>query len=110
MGEFVYSFALQTYALLIRQVSWWNPKARQWVSGRKAIFSRIAQAIGENTAGIAWFHCASLGEFEQARPVMEEFKKRYPAYKIFLTFFSPSGFEIRKNYDGADYIFYLPLD
>jgi 3-deoxy-D-manno-octulosonic-acid transferase len=110
MNEYVYSFALQTYAFLIRQVSWWNPKARKWVQGRKSIFSHLSETIGNNTAPLAWFHCASLGEFEQARPVIEEFKKRYPAYKILLTFFSPSGFEIRKNYPEAHYVFYLPLD
>jgi 3-deoxy-D-manno-octulosonic-acid transferase len=110
MNEYLYTFALQIYALLIRQVSLWNPKARQWVSGRKALFGQMRRALEGNTAMIAWFHCASLGEFEQARPVIEEFKKTYPAYKIFLTFFSPSGFEVRKNYPGADYIFYLPLD
>jgi 3-deoxy-D-manno-octulosonic-acid transferase len=110
MSEYVYTFALQIYALLIRQVSWWNPKARQWVSGRKALFAQIAQALQGNTAVIAWFHCASLGEFEQARPVMEAFRENYPGYKILLTFFSPSGYEVRKNYQGADYIFYLPLD
>jgi 3-deoxy-D-manno-octulosonic-acid transferase len=110
MSEYVYTFALQIYALLIRQASWWNPKARQWVSGRKEVFAQITQALQGNTAVIAWFHCASLGEFEQARPVIEAFRKRYPAYKILLTFFSPSGYEVRKNYPGADYIFYLPLD
>ncbi len=59
---------------------------------------------------VAWFHCASLGEFEQGRPVIEAFRKANPDWKILLTFFSPSGYEIRKNYEGADYIFYLPLD
>jgi 3-deoxy-D-manno-octulosonic-acid transferase len=57
-----------------------------------------------------WFHCASLGEFEQGRPVIEAFKEAYPNYKVMLTFFSPSGYEVRKNYSGADFIFYLPLD
>jgi 3-deoxy-D-manno-octulosonic-acid transferase len=59
---------------------------------------------------VIWFHCASLGEFEQGRPVIEAFRNEHPDWKILLTFFSPSGYEIRKNYDGADYIFYLPLD
>jgi 3-deoxy-D-manno-octulosonic-acid transferase len=110
MNEYLYTLALQMYAVLIRQASLWNPKARQWINGRKGLFKQIAKALETNTATIAWFHCASLGEFEQARPVIEEFRKRYPAYKIFLTFFSPSGYEVRKNYPGADYIFYLPLD
>lgn len=66
--------------------------------------------MADNTAPIAWFHAASLGEFEQGRPVIEAFRERYPAYKILLTFFSPSGYEVRKNYAGADFIVYLPFD
>lgn len=77
--------------------------------GRKDIYKKLKAVIPENE-NIIWFHCASLGEFEQGRPVIEEFKKRKPDWKILLTFFSPSGYEIRKNYAGADYIFYLPAD
>ncbi|QCR25082.1 3-deoxy-D-manno-octulosonic acid transferase [Pontibacter sp. SGAir0037] len=80
------------------------------LEGRKQQFERIEQALQHNQAPIAWFHCASLGEFEQGRPVIEAFREAFPTYKVFLTFFSPSGYEIRKNYPGADYIFYLPLD
>lgn len=69
----------------------------------------MQQAI-DPAAEIIWFHCASLGEFEQGRPVIEKLKELYPRYKILLTFFSPSGYEVRKNYDKADYIFYLPVD
>lgn len=64
----------------------------------------------ENHQNIIWFHCASLGEFEQGRPIIEGLKKKWPQSKILLTFFSPSGYEIRKNYDGADFVFYLPMD
>jgi 3-deoxy-D-manno-octulosonic-acid transferase len=110
MSQFFYTLALYLYGLLIRLASFWNPKAMQWVEGRKSIFERIAHALSNNTAPIAWFHCASLGEFEQARPVIEQFKTEFPTIKIILTFFSPSGYEVRKNYSGADYIFYLPLD
>lgn len=70
----------------------------------------MADSFNSNEAPVAWFHCASLGEFEQGRPVIEAFKKRFPNYKILLTFFSPSGYEVRKNYDGADFIYYLPVD
>jgi 3-deoxy-D-manno-octulosonic-acid transferase len=63
-----------------------------------------------DSTSLAWFHCASLGEFEQGRPVIEAFRAKYPVYKILVTFFSPSGYEIRKNYAGADFIFYLPAD
>lgn len=90
-------------------VSLWNDKARLWVAGRKGIFDRMAAAISPSDR-IVWIHVASLGEFEQGRPVMERIKAEYPHYKILLTFFSPSGYEIRKNYKGADYIFYMPID
>ncbi len=106
----LYTIALRLYALIIKVVALRNPKARQWAEGRKAIFQRIREKIEENTSPIVWFHSASLGEFEQARPVIEQFRGQYPAYKILLTFFSPSGYEVRKNYAGADYVFYLPLD
>jgi len=84
-------------------------KARLWTEGRKNIFGRIQKSITINEK-IAWFHCASLGEFEQGRPVIEQFRKLHPQYKILLTFFSPSGYEVRKNYEGADIIYYLPPD
>lgn len=89
--------------------SWWNPKARAWVKGRKGLFSRLETAINDDKP-VIWMHCASLGEFEQGRPVLEGLKNSYPNHRILLTFFSPSGYEVRKNYEGADYIFYLPPD
>lgn len=86
-----------------------KPKAKLWSEGRRDIFTKMASAI---TLGdkIAWFHVASLGEFEQGRPLIELMRERYPQYKILITFFSPSGYQVRKNYEGADYIFYLPSD
>jgi 3-deoxy-D-manno-octulosonic-acid transferase len=87
----------------------WNSKARNWVDGRKAVFDEIKSKVNPQEKKI-WFHCASLGEFEQARPVIELFRQRNPAFKVLLTFFSPSGYEVRKNYSGADYVFYLPAD
>lgn len=110
MSRLLYSFLLHVYGLLIRLAALWNPKAKQWVAGREQLFERLYKALEQNTAPITWFHCASLGEFEQARPVIELFKEQLPAGKILLTFFSPSGYEVRKNYTGADFIFYLPLD
>ena len=86
-----------------------NKKAKLWREGRKGILGKIRAQITPGEKRI-WLHAASLGEFEQGRPLMERIHERYPEYKLFLTFFSPSGYELRKNYPGADYIFYLPLD
>ena len=105
-----YRIGIFTYSLLLRVVALFNPKAKKWVAGRKNIFENIENALSGNQAPVIWFHAASLGEFEQGRPVIEEIKKLYPEKKIFLTFFSPSGYEVRKNYKQADYIFYLPVD
>jgi len=104
-----YSLGLWFYKLLIFIVSPFNAKAKLWRDGRKRIWKRIQQQIvgGEK---IIWIHSSSLGEFEQGRPVIEAIKAKHPQYKIFLTFFSPSGYEIRKNYALADYVFYLPSD
>ena len=80
-----------------------------FVNGRKSVFAMARQTVN-NDKPLAWFHCASLGEFEQARPIIESFRQRKPDYKILITFFSPSGYEIRKNYSEADHVFYLPYD
>ncbi len=105
----LYNIAIAIYGQLIRLVSFRHHKARCWVEGRKHLFERIEQTI-DRKARLVWVHVASLGEFEQGRPIIEELRHRHPEYKILLTFFSPSGYEIRKRYEGADYIFYLPLD
>ncbi len=104
-----YNLSIFFYSLIVRLVSLFNPKAQQWVRGRKDILAKIEAAVGDDT-NLVWFHSASLGEFEQGRPVIESFKEKHPDYKIVLTFFSPSGYEIRKNYEGVDYVFYLPVD
>ncbi|MBN1413462.1 MAG: 3-deoxy-D-manno-octulosonic acid transferase [Bacteroidales bacterium] len=106
--KYIYSAGLLLYYLGILIVAPFSPKARLWIKGRKRIFGQISETV--KSGPLIWFHVASLGEFEQGRPVMEEIKHRYNHYKILLTFFSPSGYEIRRNYAGADYIFYLPLD
>ncbi len=99
------------YALGIRIATLFNKKARLWLNGRKKIFDELKQwKVDINSNKIIWVHCASLGEFEQGRPIIEKLKQQYPSCKILLTFFSPSGYEIRKNYSGADGVFYLPLD
>ena len=110
MSTFLYSLFLRGYRASIFVASLFNKKARLWISGRKDLLNRLQQALGNNTAPIIWIHCASLGEFEQGRTILESLKETYPTYKILLTFFSPSGYEIRKNYAHADWVFYLPLD
>ena len=119
--QIIYNLSIYLYLLVIRIASLFNSKAKLWVSGRKnqeLSFDKLRMTIGSNDSKskIIWFHCASLGEFEQARPLIESLKfkvqsSKLPAdLKIVLTFFSPSGYEIRKNYQYADYIFYLPID
>jgi len=87
-----------------------HPKASAFVKGRKNILKRLEVSLRDNKQPVVWIHCASLGEFEQGRPLIESLKKEFPAIKIFLTFFSPSGYEVRKNYPHADMIAYLPWD
>lgn len=106
---FLYRIGLCVFALLMKLVALWHPKARLWVRGRKGLLERIVTEVDSSKPSI-WFHFASLGEFEQGRPVMEALKKERPDTKLIITFFSPSGYEIRKNYELADHVFYLPLD
>lgn len=105
----IYNTGIIVYGLIIRLVALFNPKARLFLSGRKNWKKKLKTNVDPD-AQYLWFHCASLGEFEQGRPVIEEIRNQFPEYKIALTFFSPSGYEIRKNYEGADLIMYLPLD
>jgi 3-deoxy-D-manno-octulosonic-acid transferase len=88
----------------------WNKKARLWLNGRKNIFEELSSKLSSNNANLIWVHCSSLGEFEQGRPVIESLKSQYPGFKLLVTFFSPSGYEIRKDYKVADWVFYLPMD
>jgi 3-deoxy-D-manno-octulosonic-acid transferase len=107
--RWLYQIFILIYQAGVVVACWFSPKARLWRQGRKGQFKKM-QAAFAGKDPLAWFHCASLGEFEQGRPVIEAFRKEFPQYKVLLTFFSPSGFEIRKNYDQAEFIFYLPLD
>ena len=108
--QFIYNLFIFIYQNSVRISAFFgNEKARKWLGGRKDIFNKLSSSIGKDDK-IIWFHCASLGEFEQGRPLIEAFRKQYADYKILLTFFSPSGYEIRKNYEQADYVFYLPID
>jgi len=106
---FIYSFAISVYLFLMRFASLFNGKARKWVEGRKG----WREDLRANFSGFSdpvWVHCASLGEFEQGRPVIEKLKEKYPGRKILVTFFSPSGYEIMKSWPVADHIAYLPGD
>jgi 3-deoxy-D-manno-octulosonic-acid transferase len=106
----MYNLFLWLYKTGIHIVSPWNPKAKRWLKGRKNILKRISALNPGKQDRYTWMHCASLGEFEQGRPILENIRKQYPAEKIVLTFFSPSGYEAKKDYAGADHILYLPLD
>lgn len=110
--KIIYQVAIQVFAFLIRFVAPFNHKLKLGAEGRKGLPDRLRSTFQAQTAGrpVAWFHAASLGEFEQGRPVIEAYRNTYPDHFILLTFFSPSGYEIRKNYNGADLICYLPLD
>jgi len=90
--------------------SLFDSKAKLFVTGRRNVIARLAQSIQSKPGQVVWFHCASLGEFEQARPVIELVRKDFPNYRILLTFFSPSGYEVQKSYAHADHVFYLPWD
>ncbi len=104
-----YQFFVNAYTFALRVAALLNAKARQWVQGRDGIIKKIQREV-VTADRIVWVHCASLGEFEQGRPLIESIKKEYPDVKIFLTFFSPSGYEVRKNYSHADWVYYLPPD
>ena len=105
----MYNLIIYLYQLGVIIASLFNEKVRKmWRGEREAI--RILKEKVDPNAKYVWFHAASLGEFEQGRPLMEQLRQEHPEYKILLTFFSPSGYEVRKNYEGADIICYLPLD
>lgn len=105
----IYSYIIKVYFLGIKFFSFFNSKAKLFIEGRKNWEHELSKIFPVNK-NVVWFHCASLGEFEQGRPVMELFKKENPEFFLLLTFFSPSGFEVRKNYSTADAVFYLPVD
>jgi len=106
---FLYNIVVTLVQFLLRIIAIFNSKISLFVKGRKETFFKLKQAISKND-DVFWFHCASLGEFEQGRPIIERIKKENPKLKIVVTFFSPSGYEVRKNYKIADVVCYLPLD
>ena len=105
----MYNLAIYIYQLGVMLYSLFDKKVRKMFVGERRAFKVLRDKV-DPTAKYVWFHAASLGEFEQGRPLMEHLRKLHPEYKILLTFFSPSGYEVRKNYEGADIICYLPLD
>lgn len=105
----IYNIIIYIYLLGVAVYSLFNKKVRMMWRGERAAFG-VLKAKVDPAAKYVWFHAASLGEFEQGRPLMERLRREHPEYKILLTFFSPSGYEVRKNYEGADVICYLPLD
>jgi len=106
----MYTFVIRLYSLIIRIAALFgHVKAKRLAEGQKQVWKRIQTRLQQGERRI-WIHCASLGEFEQGRPLMEDIRAQYPHYKILLTFFSPSGYELRKDYAGADDVFYLPFD
>ncbi|MDG4949592.1 3-deoxy-D-manno-octulosonic acid transferase [Weeksellaceae bacterium KMM 9724] len=107
--SFLYQFFIQLYVFGFRVFALFNSKARKGLDGRKNWEDNLKKAIDPASDWIC-MHCSSLGEFEQGRPVFEALKKQFPNHKLALSFFSPSGYEIRKNYDLADVVFYLPFD
>lgn len=107
--QFLYNSIIYLASGLLSIVALFSPKIKLFVEGRKGVFSVLKSAIADSDR-VFWVHCASLGEFEQGRPVIEKLKKEYPEHKIVLTFFSPSGYEVQKKYALADVVVYLPMD
>ena len=110
MNVWLYDTFIFFYQIGIRIAALFgNQKAKQWIDGRTNIFQKIKDVLFKGEQ-LVWFHCSSLGEFEQGHPVIEKLKTLNPELKIVLTFYSPSGYEVRKNYQGADFVCYLPSD
>jgi len=106
----LYNIGIRLYGLALRMASLFHAKASQWITGRTGSYWSNLQDAAERFPNPVWFHCASLGEFEQARPIIEEHKNRFPHIPVFITFFSPSGYHVQKNYSNANYVTYMPLD
>ena len=105
----LYLFGIRLYHLGIRIAALFSEKAAEWIRGRKTVWKEL-KALKGGDQPLIWVHCASVGEFEQGRPVIEGLRKTHPKHRILLTFFSPSGYRLRKNYDQVDLVTYLPMD
>ena len=105
----LYDLAIAIYDILVHLAAPFSRKPRKMMKGHWVVYELLRQQLEKDVRYI-WFHAASLGEFEQGRPLIEKIRAKYPDYGILLTFFSPSGYEVRKNYRGADVVCYLPFD
>lgn len=110
MHLFFYTIFLYLYRTGIGIAALWKPKAQKWIEGRKDLIAHINNRMSGNNRPVVWMHASSLGEFEQGRPVLESIREQYPGHCIVLSFFSPSGYDVQKQYEKADHVFYLPLD
>lgn len=112
VAKWLYDLGIRLYVIAIHVAALFNDKARQWIKGRQGLFEKIHRKVAAlpDDRTTVWVHCASLGEFEQGRPVIELLKIEEPQLNVILSFFSPSGFEVRKNYPLADLVCYLPAD
>lgn len=108
--KIIYQLFIFLYPKIAWLISGTNAKAKLWLRGREKIFDQLTASFQNNSSPVIWIHCSSLGEFEQGRPLIESLKEEYTDHKILVTFFSPSGYEVRKNYEKADWVFYLPMD
>jgi 3-deoxy-D-manno-octulosonic-acid transferase len=109
LSVLLYNIFLWLYVAGVRVASIWDVKARKWLQGRQRIFDDIRSVVDPRSQTI-WIHCSSFGEFEQGQPVIQKVKAQFRNVKLLVTFFSPSGYEIKKNDAGLDYVFYLPMD
>ena len=107
---FIYNLIMWALYLLSPLAKLAGGKPKKWVVGRENLIRRTRELFKDNKDDIVWFHCASLGEFEQGRQLIDDVRRDHPSYKILITFYSPSGYEPRKNYPMADYVLYLPVD
>lgn len=108
--SFLYRILVTLSRLFLLIAKPFSPKVAAFLNGRKNLLLNIKNAFKKNQDPVFWIHCASLSEFEQGRPLIEKFRQQFPTYKILLTFFSPSGYDVRKDYKYADFVFYLPVD
>jgi 3-deoxy-D-manno-octulosonic-acid transferase len=110
MAAFLYSLGLRFYELVVRLAAIFNPKAKEFVLGRKIAWKSLSSELASNDKPILWVHCSSVGEYEQGRPVIEVFKQRFPDFRVLITFYSPSGYKAVETDEVVDFKIYLPFD